>query len=141
MTKLWNASLTTGVSSMDVQHRHLVHLIETFDTLCAQGQTRGALDELLPELQSYIAHHFSEEETLMRQLGPNYLDQGEHLQQHALFIAKVTEMVGCREDWGDLQAAIRIRTYLHDWLLHHIAHTDQALALQVLGQLVLRSQR
>ncbi|MGQ0708604.1 MAG: bacteriohemerythrin [Rhodoferax sp.] len=136
MTKLWNASLVTGVPSMDAQHQHLVRLIETFDTLCAQGQTRRALNDLLPELQRYIAHHFAEEETLMLQLGPDYTNHGAHLAQHALFIETITEMGTRRGHWGDLQAAIRIRTYLHDWLLHHIAHTDQDLALQVLGQLV-----
>lgn len=134
MSKLWKASLVTGVPTMDDRHHLLVQLIETFDSLCAQGQTRRALNELLPQLQQYIALHFAEEEMLMLQLGPDYAEHGAHLQQHETFVATVQQMADCRSQWGDLQCAMRVRTYLHDWLLHHIAHTDQSLALQLLGQ-------
>lgn len=139
MSKLWNATLTTGVPLMDEQHHNLITRIETFDSLCASGQTHRALDELLPQLQQYIALHFAEEEALMLQLGPDYADHGTHIQQHEAFVSKVQELTQARGQSGDLHVAMRIRTYLHDWLLYHIAHTDQTLAMQLLGQQVVRT--
>lgn len=138
MSKLWNTSLTTGVPLMDEQHKALIARIETFDSLCASGQTHRALDELLPQLKDYVQYHFSAEEELMQRLAHDYAQLDEHMAMHQRFFTRIVEMETQREDWGDLQAAMRIRTYLHDWLVQHIAGTDQALARQLLGQHAVR---
>lgn len=134
MSKLWNATLTTGVALMDEQHKVLIARIETFDTLCASGQTHRALDELLPQLKDYVQFHFSAEEALMHRLERDYAQKEVHIALHRQFFTHIVEMETQREDWGDLQTAMRIRTYLHDWLVQHIAGIDQTLALQLLGQ-------
>jgi voltage-gated potassium channel len=134
MTKLWNDSLMTGVPLMDQQHKALIHHIENFDALCASAQTHRALDELLPQLKDYVKYHFSEEENLMQQLANDYEQLQEHQAIHQRFITQLEDMEGQRANWGDLQTAIRMRTYLHDWLVHHIAGTDQSLARQLLSQ-------
>lgn len=134
MSKLWKESLTTGVASMDEQHKTLIARIEIFDTLCAGGQTHRALDELLPQLKEYVQYHFAEEEALMHGLGQDYRELESHLHIHRSFFSRVQEMESQRPQWGDLQTAMRMRTYLHDWLVQHIAGTDQTLAQQLLGQ-------
>lgn len=134
MSKLWNDALTTGVPLMDTQHKALIGHIETFDALCASGQTHRALDELLPVLKDYVRYHFSEEESLMQRLHTDYADHAAHCAVHQRFIDRVHDLEGQRSDWGDLQTAMRMRTYLHDWLVQHIAGTDQALAHQLLAQ-------
>jgi hemerythrin len=134
MSKLWNDSLTTGVPQMDEQHKALISRIETFDALCASGQTHRALDELLPQLKDYVQYHFSEEEALMQRLAQDYGDLQLHMAIHQRFFTQVVEMEAQRSQWGDLQTAMRMRTYLHDWLVQHIAGTDQALARQLLAQ-------
>ena len=134
MSKLWNDSLTTGVPLMDEQHKVLIGRIETFDTLCACGQTDRALDELLPQLKDYTQYHFSAEEGLMQRLSKDYAEFQEHRTIHQRFLARLIEMEEQRSQWGDLQTAMRVRTYLHDWLVQHIAGTDQALARQLLAQ-------
>lgn len=138
MSKLWNDSLTTGVPLMDQQHKTLITTIEEFDALCASGQTHRALDDLLPRLKDYVQHHFHDEEDLMQRLGQDYAGLADHLELHQRFFAQVQDMEGQRLQWGDLQTAMRMRTYLHDWLVHHIAGTDQSLALQLLGQHAVR---
>lgn len=138
MSKLWNASLTTGVPLMDEQHRTLIARIETFDTLCASGQTHRALDELLPQLKDYVQYHFSAEEELMQRLERDYAHKDAHIAMHQDFFTHIVAMETQREDWGDLQTAMRIRTYLHDWLVQHIAGMDQTLAMQLLGQHAVR---
>lgn len=138
MSKLWNESLTTGVPLMDEQHKALITHIETFDTLCACGQTHRALDELLPQLKDYVQYHFSAEEGLMQRLAQDYAQMDEHKAMHQHFFARIVDMQTQREHWGDLQTAMRIRTYLHDWLVQHIAGTDQTLAAQLLGQHAVR---
>lgn len=138
MSKLWKESLTTGVPLMDEQHKALITHIETFDTLCACGQTHRALDELLPQLKAYVQYHFSAEEALMQRLARDYAQMDDHIAMHRHFFARIVDMETQREDWGDLQAAMRIRTYLHDWLVQHIGGIDQTLALQLLGQHAVR---
>lgn len=140
MSRLWKDSLTTGVPAMDQQHRELIARIETFDTLCAAGQTHRALDELLPQLQDYVQYHFAEEESLMQHLGGDYHELQTHQAMHRSFFDRVQQMQGQRQEWGDLQTAMRTRTYLHDWLVQHIAGTDQALAQQLLAQRVVGSR-
>jgi hemerythrin len=134
MSKLWNDSLTTGVPLMDEQHKALISRIEIFDALCASGQTHRALDELLPQLKDYVQYHFSEEESLMQRLAQDYAGLQEHHAIHQRFMTRVVELEAQRGQWGDLQTAMRMRTYLHDWLVQHIAGTDQSLALQLLAQ-------
>lgn len=138
MSKLWNPSLTTGVPLMDEQHKALIAHIEAFDTLCASAQTRRALDELLPQLKDYVQYHFSAEEELMQRLADDYVHLDAHKTMHQRFFAQIVDMQTQRQDWGDLQTAMRMRTYLHDWLVQHIAGTDQALAQQLLGQQAVR---
>ena len=74
----------------------------------------------------------------MQRLAHDYAQLDEHMAMHQRFFARIVDMETQREDWGDLQAAMRIRTYLHDWLVQHIAGTDQALAQQLLGQHAVR---
>lgn len=134
MSRLWKDSLTTGVPLMDQQHKVLIGRIEVFDTLCAAGQTHRALDDILPQLKEYVQFHFSEEEQLMQRLGHDYRELEVHMAVHRSFFDRVQIMEAQRNEWGDLQTAMRMRTYLHDWLVKHIAGTDQTLAQQLLGQ-------
>jgi len=138
MSKLWNDSLTTGVPQMDEQHKALIRRIETFDALCASGQTHRALDELLPQLKDYAQYHFSEEEALMQRLDQDYAEFQDHRAVHQQFLVQVQALEAQRQQWGDLQTAMRMRTYLHDWLVGHIADTDQSLARQLLAQHAVR---
>ena len=66
LSREWDESLTTGVPSVDDQHRHLVGILAKVLDAMEQGCSRAEVGRVLDELDRYTAAHFSHEEECMR---------------------------------------------------------------------------
>lgn len=132
----WDTQFETGLGEIDAQHRRLVALINTL--------ARGAADDhkeaqrVMISLGQYAQHHFSEEETLMREVGvdPRLLDG--HTAAHRAFIFEVSilqEQLLSKEGASDRVAfqrdLQRLSSFLIHWLGYHILGADQKMARQV----------
>ncbi len=121
----WNNSYATGIKQFDEDHEHLVTLLnKTFDAFIAH-ETAEKLGKILLELMAYSEYHFEEEERWMQKFGFPFLT--EHAMQHEEFSR---EMVAFHKDFidGNELIAPGILTYLKDWLVHHILHSDAKFA-------------
>ncbi len=63
----WTPDLSVGVEEIDEQHRELFRRAERLIATLRCGD-RGEVLPLLAYLDEYVAHHFSAEERLMREV-------------------------------------------------------------------------
>jgi two-component system, NtrC family, sensor kinase len=127
----WDASFLTGISTVDVQHEHLVRLINDFGNLTARtvAVPRQELEAVVEELIRYAHTHFVDEEAYMREAGLDPRYQTQHEGQHARFLRDVSHMQAANFLEAAETSQVLFRFLLH-WLAFHILGSDMQLARQ-----------
>jgi len=120
----WSASLETGQTLIDAEHRILVFLFRKLDVAVKTGQSQMAVNQIILEVRRFVEFHFVSEENIMRET--NYPDLLAHQGQHSDLLAKLgvlaSKVIARREVPEDLLF------FLSSWLVEHIAHHDQDVA-------------
>ncbi len=128
MSLEWNDAYKIGNDEIDAQHRRLFGHVDDF--LAAKDKAKLAACAM--ELFRYTREHFAHEENLMKSL--KYPALAEHLTQHNELISRLNEVaqnIGKNTvNFDDLEA------FLSNWLLSHIANSDQKLASYVKSRAV-----
>lgn len=124
----WGVDFYTGLPDIDEQHRRLIALANCLgDTPRSDSEV---LTQAFEELRNYIVEHFSLEEKQMAeaQIDPDHLRY--HLNAHALFAARVTDLweAHCSGADGTFEELL---SFLKTWILQHILHTDRVMALRI----------
>ena len=118
----WREDLSVGIGSIDDDHKKLLTLINNLETAVHYPTGEAFERQALRELVDYTKYHFEREEAMMRETG--YADYEPHKRQHEAMIAKVGGFMDAYEK--DREGTIEELTeFLKDWLLKHIAGTDQ----------------
>ncbi|WNV05001.1 GGDEF domain-containing protein [Candidatus Methylospira mobilis] len=127
----WDKHFETGLSDVDDQHHRLVDLINRFgDILNESGSVLSeSIDGVLDELAAYTEYHFTEEETMMAEVGVDERHVTAQSKAHAAFLDEISAMRGGVTH--DIKAAENLLKFLTHWLAYHILGTDQAMARQV----------
>jgi hemerythrin len=118
----WDPSYTVGVTVLDDDHKHLIHLINQLES-ASNYYTGGEFEKkALQEVVDYTKYHFEREEKLLKD--NNYPDYDNHIKIHKKMVDKVTQVV---EDYKtDADNAIdETVKFLRDWLINHICKTDR----------------
>lgn len=137
----WSAELETGIRAIDRQHEELIGMLNELDDAHRAGHSHDLLNGVLQRLDSYIAFHFSTEETLLSGQPGSERHAGEHRLQHRTFIEQVAAL---RQSAGHdgRQAMRELVAYLNGWLYEHILKTDRQLGALLNGRAAaLREQR
>lgn len=123
----WGDCYLTGEDEIDVQHRRLVELINTFADLVTGERTGGGIGvaDALTALADYANVHFADEERLAEAAGVDARTREAHTRQHGAFVAEVGRMVA-----GAVQPADLLE-FLVSWLGHHILETDRSLTREI----------
>ena len=127
---VWNNELETGIDEIDDQHRILVKALNDAGVRLSGKHDASLLERITRDLLSYAIYHFEIEENLMAQY--NYAlahadDAQAHNQQHRSFSAQVVELRdGLRT--GIPVSRENLLSFLNNWLVGHIKHTDKKLA-------------
>ena len=122
----WDESLSTGVASVDDQHRRLVGILGKVLDAMEQGCSRAEVGRVLDELDRYTAAHFSHEEECMRR----YECPAAQLNasEHAEFLRIVTRFRADYEAQGaTTKLVLRVKDQLAWWLETHIRAIDTQL--------------
>ena len=129
----WSQQFETGLPMVDEQHHRLVDLINEFGSLVTQSANvrPEEVERVFSELAAYAEFHFSEEESMMVEVGlkPDYIAY--HQRQHADFLQEVTRIHARLYSVNDQQGPHRLLMFLIHWLAYHILGIDQAMARQV----------
>lgn len=114
----WDASLSTGVTTLDEQHKSLFQCVE----LLAQAASERSLLRtfyVLEQLSHYVHTHFAEEEFRMRVHGfPGLAD---HIREHRAFTNRLHQL---RRIYLDRDISVELVDMLRTWLRNHVAQTD-----------------
>lgn len=117
----WSNKYNIGIPEIDEQHTKLVAILIDLNDKARTCPDDITLKPYFDELVSYTEYHFTKEEELMRNSGYPFL--ASHLKDHAFFKNKVAE-------WRDKKMeckALTLSTFLTEWLLEHILHTDMKI--------------
>jgi hemerythrin-like metal-binding protein len=119
--------MTTGVDSLDDQHKQLIAWLNDLLSAMSLGRGRAEIDGLLDQLGNYAGTHFGDEEGCMAKYRCPVAAQ--NIAQHKEFVLTFTS---CREEYerdgASAHLAVRIETELMRWLSGHIKRTDAQLA-------------
>lgn len=127
---LWNDRYMTGVQRIDEQHQVLANTLNEANLRLANGVSRDLLEAITRDLLSYALYHFETEERLMREYGyadRSAADEDSHRQEHRGFSRRVVAIRAGLKD-GHLVSREELLSFLNNWLLNHILHTDKKLA-------------
>jgi len=119
--------MTTGVESLDNQHKQLITWLNELLAAMTLGQGRAEVSSLLDKLGGYAVMHFDNEEDCMTKY--NCPVAAQNAAAHKDF---VTTFTGFREEYEKTGATahlvVRIENELMRWLTTHIRKTDTQLA-------------
>jgi hemerythrin-like metal-binding protein len=118
----WSDEFSTGIGTIDAQHRSLFGVAHELHAAMAAGQARGALSKILDRLVQYTSMHFAHEERLMRLHG--YPDYEAHQAQHAALTQQVLKFQADFRS-GKVLITVQLLTFLKGWLEKHIKGVDQ----------------
>lgn len=125
MLVVWDASMATGVESIDEQHQLLLEMLNELHEKMNLGEARQAVLDALQGLRAYTAFHFQDEERLLLEKG--YPELEAHKQAHQEFVSKLD---GFQEvvNQDSLMAGLELLHFLKKWLTGHIKGTDMEYA-------------
>lgn len=121
----WQDNLSVGLKEIDLQHRHLISMINRMYDAMILNTGRSIQRDIIYELNDYVQYHFETEENLLRSC--NYEGIELHIVEHQQFTAEVMELKG-RIDRTSQVLSIEILTLLRDWLQNHILNSDMLYA-------------
>jgi hemerythrin-like metal-binding protein len=124
--RAWDEGISTGVGSMDTEHRLQVSLVNALEEVLRQGQDRALADRTLAQLVDFTTVHFHSEELMMRLYAYPQLDV------HGAAHGKLVDQVRAIEEklrQDEMAAALEIIAELRGWLVNHIKSMDQSFAL------------
>lgn len=129
---VWDKHFVTGLTEVDIQHHHLVDVINQFGGLLTrpEGATFDDIEKVFGELAAYTKYHFTEEESLMDKAGVDRRHGEHHRQEHVKFFEEVALMHAAisRENPDTAKPLLKFLIY---WLAYHILGSDQCLAKQI----------
>lgn len=122
----WDESMSTGVESLDAQHRQLITWLNELLVAMSEGRGRAELDRLLSQLGGYATLHFSNEEACFEKYRCPLAAQ--NAEAHKQFIATFQSMRDeFDRDGPTSHLVVRVETELMRWLTTHIKRTDTTL--------------
>lgn len=123
----WERSrMSTGVESVDAQHRALIQRINELHDACLKGIARPELLKLLNFIGDYAQTHFREEEAIMSQHRCSALAQNKAA--HSQFLRDYESLRATVERHGATTAVVlQVKEMLGHWLQRHICSVDTRL--------------
>ena len=123
----WSKEYETGIEEVDSQHKHLVEIVNKFESALQKGKGRRVMGEILRDLVGYTQEHFTYEEEVMA--AADYEGLKLHKSQHRQLLQKVE-----RYQFDFIQGkriSQDMHDFLHYWLMNHIKIDDLAFAASV----------
>ena len=123
----WDPSMTTGVESLDNQHKQLIAWLNDLLAAMSVGRGRAEIAGLLDQLGAYAVTHFGSEEECMTRYRCAFAAQ--NVAAHKDFVATFTSFrEEFERDGATAHLVVRVESELMRWLASHIKRTDAQLA-------------
>ena len=123
----WTEELSTGIATIDNQHKELFRRINALVLAIKQQRCRSEIDGTLQFLDDYARIHFSEEEKHMRET--NYKGLGEQQRSHREYLAALAELktqaAQPRIQGSSYDLSATTNQVVVDWIVAHIMKLDK----------------
>lgn len=129
----WNHDLTTGISSIDLQHRKLIDIINDVLRLCFNNDLidEKKIAEVYKNLSLYVVEHFASEEQIMKDSFVDLRHFNEHVRVHAEFKETVNQLFLDHTALINPDRLGEVAEFLIRWLAYHILSMDKSLTRQI----------
>lgn len=118
--------MSTGVESIDAQHRELINMLNRLFRACRDGRGKEEVGEMIGFVADYVKRHFRHEEDLMAQ--HNCPSRAANKQAHEKFLRDFGGLVDAFESKTDSTAiVIDLNRLVGEWLRNHICTVDRKL--------------
>ncbi len=124
----WDSNLIVGIPEIDQQHQILIRIINDVYDSVSSGIENDVLDQSIRHLSDYAQVHFSSEHRLFEEF--SYPQMEQHEVEHERFTSKVEELRNDVE-LAKPDLAIKLISFLTEWLLAHINDSDQKYAAHI----------
>lgn len=121
----WNNRFLLGVDNVDLQHQHLVELLNTIYDEFKHGTNTQTLKSLVDELLQHTTKYFKLEEHWMVKI--SYTEQYDHKKEHDVLTARVTEIQESYKEGKDF--TLNLLLFLNNWVTNHLNHTNAKLRI------------
>nr|WP_286181752.1 bacteriohemerythrin [Desulfovibrio sp. Huiquan2017] len=121
----WKKSLAVGFEQIDEEHKKLIAIINKAYDSAVDLRELEVLSEIVRDMRSYGAIHFSTEERLMRLHGYPGIKAHRALHDDFIVAAALADKLLSEGGTADPLGLFR---FLADWLNHHILVEDKRLA-------------
>lgn len=142
MTIAWREAMCVGEPMVDDDHKHLVDLINAFETAIGGKIDHKKVARVLLGLVEYTGEHFAREEEL--QLAIRYPYHESHRRSHRDVLKKLSEIVAeytKAPDGPPRDRMVRdLATFLKEWLVDHIIQSDLRMKPYVLQMQAQRAE-
>ena len=131
----WDDKYATGIQLVDTQHQELFSLTNELFHACMDDEDealKDAFKETMGRMVEYVHFHFGAEQELLQRI--KYPDYQEHKKQHDKLVRDILEAVKEYNEGRTLVPNHFVRT-LRDWILSHIALSDQLYASYIAAQM------
>jgi len=116
----WNASLSLGVDSLDLEHKQLIAYCNAL-VHAVRDKDEKAVSTAFLALRTYSVTHFANEEEHMRQA--HYPEMEKHKQLHAQLKQRVKIYQDTLYRKGDIKEE-DVVLFVKHWLIEHVLRTD-----------------
>jgi hemerythrin-like metal-binding protein len=124
-TLAWDESFSVGINLIDAQHKKWFDIIKKLGDGIAENEQHADplfLEDIIFELKTYVAFHFSEEEKYFERFG--YEDAESHIKMHRAYAEKVNELhAGVLR--GEDGMAEKLLEFVQGWAINHIKAADK----------------
>ena len=119
----WNASLATGNSVVDNDHKALFAQINALEDALKMGTAKEQLGQMIGFLNKYVREHFAREEDIMRTV--KCPASGQNCTAHQALVEKLDGWV-TRLNTGGATTSLVLEIYRESsaWLRQHIVSVD-----------------
>lgn len=122
----WDDSLSTGITSIDDQHKELFKCLDKFLTAMKEGKGKEEISDTLNFLEEYVIKHFNDEEEIQQRYV--YPKAKEQSIQHEYFKNELKQLRASFDKAGESALlALNVQGKMINWIKNHIATLDKDL--------------
>lgn len=122
----WDNSLSTGITSIDNQHKELFKFLDKFLTAMKEGKGKDEINNTLNFLEEYVIKHFNDEEEIQQK--SNYPKYNLQHQQHEEFKEEIKKIRATFNKTGEsVLIGLNIQAKITNWVKNHIMTLDKDL--------------
>lgn len=118
----WTELYRVNIAVLDEQHRELFDIVNTLERALRVGEGNAAIDGILDRLTTYVALHFSAEESLMER--HEFPGLSTHRIQHEMFRKKMMSFLE-KHRAAKPGVSVELLLFLQAWLKQHVLGTDK----------------